>query len=180
MLSITVDATEFYDEATNRFIQVNPQRLKLEHSLISISKWEGKYHKSFLHNIQKLTKEERLYYIKCMTITQNVDDMMYRCLSGANIQKINDYINNPMTGTTFPKSNGPKSREIITNEIIYYRMLKFGIPFECEKWHLNHLLTLINVCSVKEQPARKMGAGELASRNRALNSARRKQFNSKG
>ena len=180
MLSIKIDETEIYDDTNNEFITVKAQTLLMEHSLISISKWEKKYHKSFLHNVDKFTLEEKLYYYKCMTITQNVDTTIYQCLGAKNIRKINDYINDPMTATTFPPSNSPKSRDIITNEIIYYRMLKFGIPFECEKWHLNQLLTLINVCSVKEGPVKKMGPGELASRNRALNAKRRKQFNSKG
>ncbi len=180
MLSIKVDESEIYDDVNNEFITVKAQTLLMEHSLISISKWEQKYHKPFLHNVDKLTSEEQLYYFKCMTITQNVDEMIYQCLGTKNIRKINGYINDPMTATTFPPSNSPKSREIMTNEVIYYRMLKFGIPFECEKWHLNHLLTLINVCSVKEGPVKKMSQGELASRNRALNAKRRKQLNSKG
>lgn len=180
MLSIKVNESEIYDEANNEFIYVKAQTLLMEHSLISISKWEKKYHKPFLHNVDKFTPDEQLYYFKCMTITQNVDDMAYRCLGKKNIRKINEYINDPMTATTFTLPNGPNRRDIITNEVIYYRMLKFGIPFECEKWHLNHLLTLIKVCSVKEGPVQKMSSSDLASRNRALNMQRRKRFNSNG
>lgn len=188
MLSITIPASksEYWDEKNEEFIyreNGKEQTLELEHSLVSLSKWESKWHKSFLHCLEKdkLTFDEIIYYVKCMTLNRNVDDKVYKCLTKENIKDINDYINNPMTATTInePKS-GTKGREIITSELIYYWMISSSIPFECEKWHLNRLLTLIRVCNVKNQPAKKMSSREIMSRNRALNEARKKQLNSKG
>lgn len=180
MLSIKIDDKEFYDGNTNRFTYVKGQTLVLEHSLISISKWESKFHKSFLHNLKNLSKVESQYYVRCMTITKNVPDEVYMCLSNKNIEDINNYINDPMTGTTFSENNGRSDRRPVTNELIYYQMIEYGIPVEFERWHLNRLLTLIKVCSIKNQPPKKMGRTELANRNRALNAKRRKQLNTTG
>lgn len=180
MLSIKIDDKEFYDENTNKFTHIKGPTLVLEHSLISVSKWESKFHKSFLHNLKNLSQAESQYYIRCMTITKNVPDEVYMCLSKKNIEDINNYINDPMTGTTFSKSNGSSDRRPVTNELIYYQMIEYGIPVEFERWHLNRLLTLINVCSIKNQPPKKMGRTELANRNRALNAKRRKQLNTTG
>jgi hypothetical protein len=115
-----------------------------------------------------------------MTITQNVDPNVYNRLSNENITTINNYIDAPMTATTFSNTNTSKSREIITSELIYYWMISLNIPMECQKWHLNRLLTLIRVCNVKNTPPKKMSGKEIMSRNAALNAARRKKLNSKG
>ena len=117
---------------------------------------------------------------KCMTITQNVDKTVYYRLSRENIEKINEYINLPMTATTFSDKNGPRNNQIITNEIIYYWMISLNIPFECQKWHLNRLLTLVKVCSIKNSPPKKMSKKEISNRNRALNASRRKALGTKG
>lgn len=126
------------------------------------------------------TVAETIDYIKCMTITQNVDPLVYNSLTNENIEEINHYIDLPMTATTFREDNSPKSREIVTSELIYYWMISLNIPMECQKWHLNRLLTLIRVCNVKNSPPKKMSRRELANRNAALNAARRKKLNSKG
>ena len=180
MLEIIVSAAELFDERTQEFIQIKEQKLQLEHSLVSLAKWESKWCKPFLSKDNK-TAEETLDYIKCMTVTPNVKPEVYSCLTRENIESVNRYIEAPMTATTFyeDKSKGG-SREQVTAELIYYWMIALTIPMKCEKWHLNRLLTLIRVCNIKNQPPKKMGRNELMSRNAALNAARRKQFNSKG
>ena len=179
MLKITVPEMEFYDEVNNEFIMFNEQVLQLEHSLVSISKWESKWHIPFLDGKDK-TLEQIIDYVRCMTITQNVKPEVYNRLTEDNLKAINDYIENPMTATTFSDSNQRPSREIITSEIIYYWMVSFNIPFECQKWHLNKLLTLIKVCNIKNSPPKKMSRQEILSRNRALNEARKKNLNTRG
>lgn len=179
MLKIIIPETELYDEVREEFITLKSQELQLEHSLVSISKWESKWHKPFLSDKEKST-EEILDYIKCMTITQNVKDETYKRLNGENIKAINDYIGDSMTATTFNDNNNKPSREIITAEIIYYWMIANQIPMECQKWHINRLLTLIKVCSIKNSPSKKMSRQEILNRNRALNAARKKELNTTG
>lgn len=180
MLPITIPATELYDEYNQIFINVKEQTLHLEHSLVSLSKWESKWHKPFLAKTKK-TFEETIDYVRCMTITQNVNSEVYKCLTNENIQSINEYIEDPMTATWFSKDRKTKSNgEQITSELIYYWMISLNIPFECQKWHLNRLLTLIQVCDEKNKPPKKMSKKEIMSRNAALNAARRKQMNTKG
>ena len=178
MLTITIPEQELFNELTNEFVSTKARTIQLEHSLVSISKWESKWNKPFLSKDEK-TIEQTLDYIQCMTITQNIDPMVYRFLTDDNIRDINDYIDAPMTATTFP-DKGSISREIITSEVIYYWMISLNIPMECQKWHLNRLLTLIRVCNVKNAPAKKMSRKEIMNRNAALNAARRKKLNSKG
>lgn len=183
MLSIVVPSGEFWDEKNERFINFPGQTLQLEHSLVSVSKWESKWHKPFLSQTDK-TDEETLDYVRCMTLTQNVKPEAYLCLSPENIAQINRYIEDPMTATTFSDNTGdnrPKRRrEFITAELIYYWMIAQNIPFECQKWHLNKLLTLIRVCSVKNQPEKKMSKAQIAKQYSALNAARRKKLNTTG
>jgi hypothetical protein len=179
MLKVTVPIPELYDEITNEFISSKEQILNLEHSLVSLSKWESKWHKPFLTMDEK-TVEETVDYIKCMTITQNVDEKIYDYITNENIQQVREYIEAEMTATKFSNEKKTTNREIITAEIIYYWMIAFNIPFECQKWHLNRLLTLINVCNIKNSPQKKMGRKELATRNTALNAARRESLHSKG
>lgn len=180
MLQITIPASELWDETKQEFIQVKEQTLKLEHSLVSLSKWESKWHKPFIDN-KALTFEETIDYIRCMTITQNVDSDVYNYLTNQNMKEINDYISNPMTATTFSDNKkGKGSDEFVTSELIYYWMIALNIPSEYQKWHLNRLLTLIKVCNVKNQPPKKMSKREIMSRNASLNAARRKRMNSKG
>lgn len=180
MIQITVPERECWDEIKEEFVYVKGQTLQLEHSLVSLSKWESKYCRPFLSRQDK-THEEMLYYIKCMTVTQNVSPDIYTALTDENMQAINAYIEAPMTATTFGdehmRGNG---REQPTAELIYYWMIALNIPFECQKWHLNRLLTLIRVCSIKNQPPKKRSAREIMSRNAALNAARRKKYNTRG
>ena len=180
MLSIHIPATEQWDETKQEFVSTKEITLQLEHSLVSLQKWESKWHKAFLSKKEK-TAEETIDYIKCMTITQNVSDDVYSCLTQDNINEINAYIENPMTATYFSEQENNKSnRETVTAELIYYWMITLQIPIECKKWHLNQLLTLIRVCNIKNQPPKKMSRRDIMSRNAALNAARRKQMNSKG
>ena len=180
MLEIKVPGRELYDETRNLFITTHDTKLTLEHSLISLSKWESKWCKPFLSKESKTT-EQVIDYIRCMTLTQNVDPNVFKCFDPLSIKKINEYIEAPMTATWFSeKNNKTPSREIITSELIYYWMIALGIPFECQKWHLNRLLTLIRVCSIKNQPPKKMSTKDILSRNTSLNAARRAVLKSKG
>lgn len=181
MLQIMIPAVEQWDEKKNEFVYSKSQVISLEHSLVSISKWESKWCKPFLSKNIKTT-EETIDYIKCMTLTQNVDPDVYNRLSKENVAQINKYIEAPMTATWFSEENNRSSPncEQITAELIYYWMIALNIPFECQKWHLNRLLTLIRVCNVKNQPPKKMSKRQLLNRNAALNALRRKQASSKG
>ena len=180
MLRITVPAVELWDEARQEFIQTKEQTLQLEHSLVSLSKWESRWCKPFLSKYEKTT-EQVLDYVRCMTITQNVNPDVYYRLSNDNIQQINAYIDAPMTATTFREDKtGKRGREIITSEIIYYWMIAYNIPPEYQKWHLNRLLTLIRVCDIKNQPPKKRSKRDIMATNAALNAARRKQLGTRG
>lgn len=181
MLRIVVPiSSEGWDEEKEEFVSAEEQILDLEHSLVSLSKWESKWCKPFLSATDK-TDEEIMDYIKFMTVTPDVDDDVYSHFTVENFNKINEYINAPMTATTFfEDKNGKKSREVITSELIYYWMVALQIPFECQHWHLNRLLTLVRVCNIKNEPPKKMSKRDIMSRNASLNAARRKQFNTKG
>ena len=181
MLKITIPASEQWDDSKQEFVYTKERTLELEHSLVSLSKWESKWCKPFSSRDNK-TYEETIDYIKCMTLNSNVDPNVYTCLTNENIKQINEYIEAPMTATWFSKEQhgGRSSNEQITSELIYYWMIALGIPFECQKWHLNRLLTLIKVCNIKNQPPKKMSKREIMSRNAALNAARRKQHNTRG
>lgn len=180
MLEIVIPSSELFDERTNEFIKTKEQKVQLEHSLVSISKWESKWHKSFLSKTPK-TKEETLDYIRCMTLTQNVDKNVYLNISDNNMRMISEYIEDPMTAVHFvdEESEG-KSKKSITSEVIYSWMIALNIPFECQKWHLNRLLTLIRVCNVKNNSKKKMNKRDIMNRNAKLNAARRKEHNTKG
>ena len=180
MITITIPEREYWDESKEEFVYSKKQTLQLEHSLVSLSKWESKYCKPFLSKEDK-TYEETVDYIRCMTITQNVREEVYANLTSENIAEIKAYIESPMTATLINDSNvRGSSREQPTAELIYYWMIASNIPFECQKWHLNRLLTLIRVCSIKNQPPKKRSRREIMSRNAALNAARRKKYNTKG
>lgn len=175
---------EYWDAKKEEFVTVKATKahdLNLEHSLISISKWESKWHVPFISK-EVHTEEQTLHYIKCMTINaNNVPDEVYDYLTTDDIKAISEYINDPMTATTVRELPGQgKSREVITSELIYYWMTALQIPFECEKWHLNRLLQLVAVCNAKNTPAKKMSKNEIMKRNKDLNAARRAKYNSKG
>lgn len=179
MLIITIPESEYYDEVNEEFIIYKEQVLQLEHSLVSISKWESKWCKPFLSRDDK-PAEEIIDYVRCMTITQNVAPDVYYRLTENNLTEINKYIDSPMTATTFHDDSRGGNRDIITSEIIYYWMVTFNIPFECQKWHLNRLLTLIRVCNIKSNPPKKMSKNEILRRNKELNEARKQSLKTRG
>jgi hypothetical protein len=180
MLTIVVPGVEMFDEQTAEFITVADVTLDLEHSLVSLSKWESIHEKPFLGHAEK-TREEARDYIKAMTLTPDVPDEVFLKLTDNNIQSINKYIDLKMTATWFNEAPGaPKSRDVITAELIYWWMIEFKIPFECETWHLNRLFTLIRVCNIKQAKPKKMTRSEIASRNRELNAQRKSQLGTRG
>lgn len=180
MLEITVPAMELWDEVNEEFVETDEQILILEHSLVSLYKWESKWNKPFINNTKK-TREETLDYIRCMTLNKIKDPQIYNFLSNENVQKIEQYISAPMTATVInANSKSNKKGELITAELIYYWMFSLNIPLEWENRHLNQLITLIQVCNVKNQPDKKMGKKNVMNQNAALNAARRKRLNSKG
>lgn len=180
MLQLTIPGNEYWNEKTNEFITTKSVTFALEHSLVSLAKWEAKWCKPFLGKEDK-TEEEIVDYIRFMTLTQNVDPEVYRRLTPSHFKQIDAYINAPMTATWFnDKKKSARGREQVTAEIIYYWMIAHNIPFECQKWHLNRLLTLIKVCNIKNQPQKKMSKREILSQNAALNAARRKRLGTRG
>jgi hypothetical protein len=181
MLKITIKATEGFDEATSTFVDIEPAVVvELEHSLLSLSKWESKFQKPFLSEAKK-SKEELFGYLQAMVLTPDVDpDVLFRC-SQEEIDEIQAYIDSPQSATTFgqmPERRG--QGEVITSELIYYWMVQFSIPVEFEKWHLNRLFALIRIYNIKNSPQKKIPKHELAMRNRKINEERRKALGTKG
>lgn len=173
MLKITIPAFELYDQAKSEFITCKTTELSLEHSLVSLSKWESKWHKPYLTK-DKRTQEELIDYIRCMTLTQNVDPGVYMGLTKANLNDVAEYIKDPMTATWFTNQEGQApSRKVLTSEVIYGWMVGLNIPFECQKWHLNRLLTLIRVCSENNKEPKKATKAQTMAQNHALNKARK-------
>ena len=180
MLVITIPNKEYWDAVKEEFVNPKGWTLSLEHSLVSISKWEAKWQKPFLSSTEK-TPEEIQDYIRCMTLTQNVDPEAYQHLNRNHYRMIQEYIDAPMTATWFSdKTKSRRSSEQVTSELIYYWMIANNIPFECQKWHLNRLMTLIKVCSIKSQPPKKMTRSEILAQNAELNARRRKRLGTKG
>ena len=180
MLQLTIPEGQLWDEASEQFIYIKETTIQLEHSLISLHKWESRWKKAFLSKEDR-TFEETIDYIKCMTTTQNVNPLVYIFFKNEQIEQVNKYIADPMTATHVKKSKTvTTSRQIVTAELIYYWMILYNIPFECRKWHLNQLLTLIDVCNAESAPKKKRNSKDVANEYRALNAARKKQLGTKG
>lgn len=181
MLEIVIREYELFNNETQEFTNYPSIKIELEHSLISLSKWESRWHKPYLNKYAAKTTEEVMDYIKCMTITKRVPDSAYDFLTESQIKEITNYITDPMTATVIQDTNKKSGQgEILTSELIYYYMLTANIPIECEKWHLNRLITLLSICSIKSQPAKQQSTNEILRNNAALNAARKKQLNTKG
>jgi hypothetical protein len=179
MFTLKLPSVEIYDEEKNLFTTSKEKIVVLEHSLVSISKWESKWHRPFLSKAEK-SLEESMDYIRCMIVTPNITaDDIFPILTTQNVTDIQEYIASKQTATTINTKNKP-SNEIITSEIIYYWMVAHNIPFECQKWHLNRLLMLISVCNEKNAPQKKMSKKDVASKYRSLNEQRRKAHKTKG
>ena len=182
-ITITVPARDLFDPNTNRFITTSEKTLTFEHSLLSISKWEAKWHKPYMSKEQR-TDEEMRDYIRCMCLTDKVDPMIFYALDKDSIEKIVAYIGDPQTATTFKKKNEKPSREIITNELVYYWMAELGLPFDpCQKWHFNRLMTLIRVASIKKQPPKKLnkkGQRDAINKMSAENARRKALYHTNG
>ena len=178
MLQIVVPARELWDEINERFVNVKETKLTLEHSLVSISKWEAKWHKSFFSDDK--TQEMMIDYIRDMTLTQNVDPNIYNYLSDENLMDIRKYMEDSRTATKFFNEQKSSRREVITSELVYFWMVHWGIPFECQKWHINRLLTLIRICGIKNQPQKKMSQREVLGQYASINAARKKKYNTRG
>lgn len=177
MLTILLPGAEFYDPATNEFSSAEERVLHLEHSLFSVSKWEAETKKAFLTS--EKTKEDILRYVRCMCVETVSDSDLLR-ISRQDWERIERHLNDPMTATTFGKTDERPSRKKMTSEEIYWLMAKYGVPFECEHWHLNRLMTLLRICAVRSRPQKKVGQKETAQRYAALNEARRKAGGSRG
>lgn len=180
MLKIVIGGKEVFDEELNTFFYEGGTPLQLEHSLVSLSKWESKFEKPFISKDDK-SEEETFAYIEFMTLTSEIPPGVFQKLSKEHIDTITDYIDAKMTATWFEEPRtAPRSREVITAEVIYYWMIAFSIPMECENWHLNRLFTLIKVCNAMTSKPEKMSRSAIASRNRALNAQRKAQLGTKG
>lgn len=183
MLTLHIPDNEFFDEITNEFITVKETKIVIEHSLVSISKWESKWKKPLIESLKSLTIEELNDYIRCMTLTQNVDPDLYKALPTDIVNQTVEYMADPMTATTFNNStnSGRGSNEIMTSELVYYWMSTLQIPFDpCQKWHFNRLLTLIRIASEKNQPPKKMSKSDILKQNKALNAQRRAKYKTRG
>lgn len=184
MLTLVIPPQEFWDEKKEEFVYSDSVTLKLEHSLVSISKWEAKHHKAFLSkkNQVAMTKDEFIDYVRCMTISQNIEDDAYERLTNDNFKSINAYLNDPMSATQFPSGSSPKGGggDVKTSEVIYYEMIMLGVPFECQKWHLNRLLKLIEVCSRKSGTSKHMSQSDIMRNNTRINAQRRNKYRTKG
>jgi hypothetical protein len=179
VLRINVAISEGYDESTERFVAAELTVVELEHSLLSLSKWESKWEIPFLGSQEK-TSEQVLDYVRMMDLRGNLTEELLSKFTDANFSQINDYINAPMTATRFNDKQSQRSREVVTAELIYYWMISLGIPFECQEWQLNRLLTLIKVCNLKNAPKKKMSQAEAAAERQALNEQRRREAGSRG
>lgn len=182
MLRLKVVTDEGFNDETQQFVDVMSFDLELEHSLVSLSKWEEIWEVPFLGNQEK-TKEQTLSYIMCMDLLGNFTQEIFPHLKADQFLQITEYIDAKKTATTVTERPGPPSTQIVTSELIYYWMIALNIPVEFETWHLNRLLMLIKVCNIqnsKGDPKNRMSSSEAAAQRRALNDQRRREFGSRG
>lgn len=183
MLKVNVPVREWLDEKTNEFIRSPQTTLTLEHSLISVSKWEAKHRKPFSTSFEAgMSVEDFRDYVRCMTIGKTVDQMTYYALSPKNFEQIQQYISDPCTATTIrnTRKNKKRNNKVVTAELVYCWMFSNNIPMECEKWHFNRLMTLIQVCFLENREPEKMSKRDVMKQNSALNAMRRSKCHSKG
>lgn len=195
MLTIKIPGRQYWNAAKAEFEYDAPTVLKMEHSLFSLSKWECKWHVPFLSDSEARTPEQMLDYYRCMTVTKGVDPAVYKRMTKENVQAIQKYISDPMTATWFkgeakpnelaagakrPRHGGRRKSQVMTAEVIYAQMFASGVPLDCEKWHLNRLLTLLRVCAESSAPPKKMSRGERMSQQRLLNEQRRAKLGTRG
>jgi len=178
MLTLTVPASTLYKSSSHEFINLKETTIQLEHSLVSISKWESKFCTPFIG--RQLTLPEFREYVKCMTMTQNVNPLLYHSLTKENATDIKEYMDRPMTASTFHGRPRNTSGEFVTSETLYCLMFNLNIPKECEKWHLNRLMALIRYCQAKAAPPEKMSKAETEAYYAKLNAERRKMWGTKG
>lgn len=179
MLEITIPRTEMFDDKASKYVYVESETLTLEHSLIAMSKWEAKWGVPFFGRGQK-TKEQIVDYVRCMTVNKVKNPMVYTCLSTSDYSKILEYIDSKQSATWFPEEQKGGPRETITSELIYYWMIACNIPFECQKWHINRLLTLVRVCQLKQQDPKKMSQNDMLRQRDKLNAERKARLHTKG
>lgn len=186
-MKLVVPGAEQYDPVENLFYTTKDTTLLLEHSLLSISKWESKWKVPFISASAKgMTQAQIQDYVRCMTISQNVDPLVYNALTKEDYEAITDYMQDPMSATTINDKNLPKSGgggrkgQTVTSELVYYWMTALNIPFECQKWHFNRLMKLIQVASIEQQPPKQMSKRDIMKQNKALNAARRARLGSRG
>ena len=181
MLKITIPEQELFDNANQKFVTIDAVTFQIEHSLISLSKWESEWHVAFLDKKRKKTPAEIIDYIRCMTVTQNVKPETYLFITDAILKDVLDYVDNPMSATKVSEHNlGSPSTEPVTSEMLYAQMIMYGVPVEFEKWHLNRLMTLLKVLKKMNTPTKKMSKSEIFSRNRELNAWRKAHWGTAG
>lgn len=180
MLKIIVPSMDLFNEEDNTFTTVPETIIELEHSLLAMSKWESKFQVPFLGSSPK-TNQEMLEYVRLMIVTPNYPENILSRLTSENYDSIKEYIESSQSATTFSNRSKAKGKpEIITSELIYYWMVAFTIPFECESWNLNRLFALIRICDIKNSKPKPMTQRELAERNRSINEQRKAKLGTRG
>ena len=189
-IKIFVPKQELWDDTREILIPIKEDiTLSLEHSLVSLTKWESKWHKPFLSPEEK-TQEETMDYVRCMILNEDVDDEIIYAFTNANLKQIEEYIATEQTATTFPKENSsePQSNELLTSELIYYYLACMQCPFQpTETWHLSRVLTLIRVASFKNKGEKKLNKTEalqqcesIKERNERIFAEMRRKAQNKG